>query len=201
MQKQWLQAAKYDDSHTFFFEQLIRTNGLEVKMSRSDFGDFGSIPDECWNALPRLRHFVWNWAAARQCTDTRALYIAALLIIFFLGFRQWRSRADRVVNLNTTSLLPLFWRTWTWALATGSTRPHVRAWHTGRDYSNCRTSELTDRQVSGFIFSWFLENAEKTKASWETFLRLMPLTVKSQAILWAWPQLFGSVLDLIFSFS
>ena len=42
----------------------------------------------------------------------RALfYIAALSLFFFLGFRQWRSRADRVVNLNTIFRLPLFWRT------------------------------------------------------------------------------------------
>ena len=73
---------------------------------------------------------------------------------FFLGFRQWRSRADRVVNLNMTIRPPLFWRT-------------------------CRASELTDRQVrlvSCFFYSWFLENTEKMKASAETFLRLMPST-------------------------
>ena len=44
-----------------------------------------------------------------------------------------------------------------------------------RDYSNCRALELTDHQVSGFVFSWFLENTEKTKASQDTFLRLMPI--------------------------
>ena len=74
-------------------------------------------------------------------------YIAALSIIFFLGFRQWQSRADRVVNLNTTIRLPLFWRTWTWALA--SSRPHVLAWHMGRYCSDCRAS---DSQISGFGF-------------------------------------------------
>ena len=45
----------------------------------------------------------------------------------------------------------------------------------GRNY-NCHTAlELTNRQVSGFVFSWFHENTEKTKASSETVLRLMPL--------------------------
>ena len=43
----------------------------------------------------------------------------------------------------------------------------------GRDYSYCRASELTDHQVSGFVFT---ENTEKAKASSETFLRLMPCT-------------------------
>ena len=99
---------------------------------------------------------------------TLALFIllqcCTLYNFFFLGFRQWLSRADRVVNLNTTIWLPLFWRTWTRARA--STRPHVLAWHMGRDYSYCRASELTDSQVSGFIFSWFqvLKNTENTKA-------------------------------------
>ena len=43
-------------------------------------------------------------------------------------------------------------------------------------FRDCTTSELTDHQVSGFVYSWFLENTEKTKASLETFLRLMPQT-------------------------
>ena len=102
--------------------------------------------------LQRLGHFAWHWAC--QCTDARAfwqfLYCCALYNFFFLGFRQWHSLADRVVNLNTTIRLPLFWRTWTQARA--RTRPHVLAWHMGRDYSYCRASELTDRQVSGFFF-------------------------------------------------
>ena len=34
---------------------------------------------------------------------------------------------------------------------------------------DCRASDLTDRQVSGFIFSWFLENTERTKALSETY--------------------------------
>ena len=31
---------------------------------------------------------------------------------FFLGFRQWRSRADRVLTLNMNIRLTLFWCTW-----------------------------------------------------------------------------------------
>ena len=90
-------------------------------------------------------------------------YCCTLYNFSFLGFRQWQSRTDRVVNLNTTIWLPLFWRTWTWALA--RSRPHVLALHMDRDYSNCRASDMTDHQVSGFVFSWFLENTEKMKAS------------------------------------
>ena len=142
-----------------------------VETSSSESGDMGLIPDECWNSLLRLSHLALSpsvqWPAC-------FLYCCTLynFKFCFLGFRQWRSRTDRVVNY-TTNWLPLFWRTWTQALA--STRPHVQAWHMGRDYSYCRASELTDCQVSGFVFSWLLENTEKTKALQETFLRLMPL--------------------------
>ena len=142
---------------------------LVVKTGCRESGDMGSIPDECWNPLPRLGHFARHWA--RQCTDTRAFYIAALSIIFFLGFRQRRSRADRVVNLNTTIQLALFWRTWTRARPGARTRPHVLAWHMGRYYCYCRASEPTDRQVSGFVFSWssdFLKIQEKWRPrGWE----------------------------------
>ena len=93
--------------------------------------------------------------------NARFLYSCALHIFSILGFRQWRSRADRVVNLNTTIRFPLFWRTWTRARA--RTLPHGRAWHMGRNYSDCRASELTDRQVSSFVYSWFLESTEKNE--------------------------------------
>ena len=48
------------------------------------------------------------------------------------------------------------------------TRPHVQAWHIGRDLAIVEPQcWLTARSVSGFIFqvSWFLENTEKMKAS------------------------------------
>ena len=101
------------------------------------------------------------------------LYCCALYIFFFLDFVSG-DLALTELNLNTTIRLPLFWRNGAWA----RTRPHVLAWHKGRDYSDCRASELTDRQVSGFVFSWFHENTvtEKTKALQETFLRLMTQT-------------------------
>ena len=150
-----------------FFGELVWTYGSVVQVSRRASGDMGSIPAECWNSLQPLDHFTWHWA--RQCTDTRALYIAALSIIFFLGFSQWQSRANRVINLNTTIRLPLFWRTWTRAWDSLTTLAHMcwpGTWaENARDYSDCRASELTDSQVSGLIFSWFLENTEKTKAS------------------------------------
>ena len=105
---------------------------------------------------------------------TRSLFILLhSLWFFFLGFHQGQSRADRVVNLNSTIWLPLFWTTWT--RARDSTSPHVLAWHMGRDYRDYRVSELTDSQVSGLVYTWFLENTEKMKALSETFLRLIPL--------------------------
>ena len=119
------------------------------------------------------------WPILRGTESVSALTWALFILmhsLYIILFCQWWSSADRVVNLKKTIMIrfPLFWRTWTRARA--STCPHVLAWHMGRDYSYCRASELTDSQVSGFVFSWFLENTEKTKASQETFLRLMPRT-------------------------
>ena len=132
---------------------------LVVKVSWKWSGEMGSNPTGCWNSLSPLGNFTRHWAC--QCTDTSTFYIAVLSIIFFLGFHHWQSRADLVVNLNVTIWLPLFCRTWTWALA--HTCPHVLAWHMGTGQSYCRASELTDCQVSGFVFSWFLENTEKLR--------------------------------------
>ena len=53
------------------------------------------------------------------------LYCCALYSFFFLGFRQWLTRVDRVVNLNATIWIPLFWRIWT--LVRAWTCTHVLA--------------------------------------------------------------------------
>ena len=94
-------------------------------------------------------------------------YIAVLYLQFFLlGFSQSQSHADRVVNLTW----PLdFYCFGELELGPGPAlaqklAPNVLAWHVGREYSYCRASELTDCQVSGFVYSWFLENTEKMKA-------------------------------------
>ena len=65
---------------------------------------------------------VWNPSAVPQpfCValspsvhwDTRFLYCCALNIFLLLGFRQWRSRADKVLTLDMNIRLPLFWSTW-----------------------------------------------------------------------------------------
>ena len=127
---------------------------VDFRIGRCSRGSDWGLPNS------PLGHFAWHWA--RQCTDTSAFYIAALSIsLFFLAYRQWRSRADRVVNLNTTIRPPLFWITWTRARA--RTRPHVRAWYMGRDHSYCRASELTDSQVSGSVYCWFLDSGRYRK--------------------------------------
>ena len=38
-----------------------------------------------------------------------------LSMIFFFGFRQWKSPADRGLTLDMNILLPLFWSTWSLA--------------------------------------------------------------------------------------
>ena len=153
--KNQLQVAKYDESYTVFFELYLRLVAVLQRVGRRGF--------DSWRWLkPFATPRPFCVALSPSVHWHSRFYIAALSIIFLFGFRQCRSRDDRVVNLNMTIRLALFWRTWTRARA--RTRPHVLAWHMGRDYSDCRASELTDRQVSGFVFSWFLENTEKRKA-------------------------------------
>ena len=79
MQKIRLQVAKYDKSYTVFFQHLIWHNGLVVEASGRESGDIdsipsilGSIPDECWKALPRLGHLP---GAEPVSALTRALFI------------------------------------------------------------------------------------------------------------------------------
>ena len=80
------------------------------------------------NSSAARRPFCVDWA--HHCTDTR-FYVAALSILFFLGFRQWRSWscADMVLTLNMTSDFHCFGAlgVWPWA----RTRPDVRAWRMG----------------------------------------------------------------------
>ena len=51
--------------------------------------------------------------------------------------------------------------------------PHVLALHSGSDYSYHKALKLFKFQLA-FLFPWNVENIAKTKASLETFLRLMP---------------------------
>ena len=94
MPKNQLQVAKYDESYTSFFKQLIWTYGLVVKTGCKESGDMGSNLDDCWSPLQCLGHFAWHWA--RQCTDTSAFYIAALSIFFLswiwsVAISRWQS--------------------------------------------------------------------------------------------------------------
>ena len=128
----------------------------------------GNLEDGLWH----MTYAILRGTEPVSAPTRSFLYCCALNNFSLLGFRQQWSRADRVINLNTTIQNPLFWRTWTrpsefhcLGELEASTSPHVQAWHMGRDYSYCRASELTDLQVSGIFFFWFLKNTEKTKAS------------------------------------
>ena len=62
---------------------------------------------------------------------------------------HWHTRFYTWASKNLLKQFPLFWRTWTQARA--STRPQMLAWQMSRDYSDCRASELTDRQLGFFL--------------------------------------------------
>ena len=113
----------------FFSIRLIWICGLVVKASSCVAGDVGLIPAGCRNihaaqpvcvALNQSVHWHMNFYIAAQ---------PVLIIFFFLGFRQWRSRADRVLTLNMNIWLPLFWSTWSRARGQDSAT-YVLAWST-----------------------------------------------------------------------
>ena len=152
--KKQLPVAKHVKSYAVFICILTWTHVLVVKVSSSKCCSSGSTPAECWNLQQPLGHFAWHWA--RQCTDKRAFYIAALSTIFFpfdfisgdlalTGFSLWTWTSD-FHCLGTLGVRP-----------GASTRPHVRAWSMGdigRDYSNCRASEQKSQNCLAFVFPW-----------------------------------------------
>ena len=118
MQKNLLQVVKYNDSFT-----LIWTHGLVVKVCHRGSGESGSIPIESLCSPSAMFYGVAlspsvHWHA-------RFLYCCALYNVFFLGFRQWRSRTDRVLTLNMNIWLPLFWSTWSRALGPDLAGPWI----------------------------------------------------------------------------
>ena len=112
----------------------------------------GSIPGfnsyKALNPSVAQRLFAWHWA--RQCINTLAFYFAALSIISFPGFRQWRSSTDRVSTLNMNIRLPLFWSTWSPAR--------------GPDSATC--AELKLQKCLAIVFSWIVENTFKQWLWW-----------------------------------
>ena len=120
MQKNWLQVEKYVESYNVFFKQLTRL----VAESQGTWVLFLKSAENISSTSAIL------CGTEPVSTLTHSLFILlCFLWFFFWGFRLWLSCADRVVNLNTTIWLPLFWRTWTRVLL---------AWHMGKDCSHCR---------------------------------------------------------------
>ena len=121
----------------------------------------GSIRACCWILLQRRGHFAWHWAS--QCTDTSAFYIAALSIIFLLlGFRQWRSRTDRISTLNmnirrhpTSTVLEQL------ESCPGPDSATCAGLADGHDYSHCRALELKLQKCQAIGFPWIVENTFK----------------------------------------
>ena len=129
--KKWFQVARYNESYSTFFCWLLQNNGsawqclLLLKAASNE-----------WVTWVRFQQgAILRGIESVSALTCELLYCCTLYNFFFLGFRQRWSSTDRVVNLNMTIQLQLFWRTWTWAWP--ALRPYVLAWHMGRDYSNC----------------------------------------------------------------
>ena len=92
-------------------------------------------------------------------------YIAVLSIIFFLGFRQWRSRADKILTLNINTWLPLFWSTW--SRARGPDSATCAGLAHGRDHSHCKASKQ-----------------KVTKGAWPLFFLELSKIIENKGPLW-----------------
>ena len=111
---------------------------------------------ETWVQFLHGADYLCSAAAILRGTESvSAFCIAALSIIFFFAFRQWRSRIDRVLTLNMNIQLPLFWSTW--SPARGPDSATCAGLANGRDYSCCRASELKLQKFLATVFSWIVE--------------------------------------------
>ena len=94
--------------------------------------------------------------------------LCSLQILFFLGFRQWRSRAESVAESYILTQPSDFHCFGELELGPRQALAHM-CWpvaiHKGRDYRNCRASELSNCQVSGLVFSWFTK-LSKIQKKW-----------------------------------
>ena len=145
-------------------------SGLEEKqwlpVSRATWVQFLQGAENLCSSSAILRGTEADWA--HQCTDTRAFILMHSLLFFFLGFRQWRSCAGKVLTLNMNIWLQLFWSTWSRPRA--RTRPYVQAFHVC-DYSYCRLNVeprsksdkrcLALERCLALGFPWIVENTWK----------------------------------------
>ena len=141
-------------------------------MSRSESGGSDTIPADFWNLLLPLGHFAWHWA--RQCTDTRAFYVAALSMIFFLldfvsgdltltGFQLWTWTS----YLHCFGALEVCLGAQTW--------PDVLA-RRMRVIIAIVVPQIKGHN-SAWPFPWIVKSTWKTKATIEGFSTLIPQTI------------------------
>ena len=90
----------------------------------------------------------------------------SLYNFFFLGFRQWRSRTDRILTLNMIIRLSLFWSTWSPAWGPGPDSAICAGLLHGRDYSDCRASELKLQKFLTLVFPWIVKNTLNNGLRW-----------------------------------
>ena len=107
----------------------------------------------------------------------RFLYCCALYNFFFLGFRQWRSRADRVLTLNMSIQLPLFWSTWSRTRGP-DLAPTCAGMAHRRDYIDCSlfVEPPSLRKCPKSAWPMNFRKYLKTRANWEGFSTLNPQT-------------------------
>ena len=166
--KNGLKNARYDELYTVF----LNTNQWLSGFGEQWVGQHGFDSRRVLKLFTAFGHFAWRWA--RRCTHMNSF---VLLRSYFLEFRKWWSRADRVLTLNMNIRRPLFWSTWSLALGLDSATCAGLA-H-GLDYSDCRASEQKSKKVLGPYFSLNCRKYLKSKALGEGFSTLTPRRMMS----------------------
>ena len=89
--------------------------------------------------------------------------ILLLSLICFLGFRQWLSRADRVLTLYMNIQLLMFWSTWCQARGRGPWLSHmyVLAWRLGVIIAIVEPRRKSHKRCLAHGFPQIVENAWK----------------------------------------
>ena len=95
-----------DESCTVFFQWIYTNLWISVKR--------GTVSLAILVRFPQGPHHFCHPSAILCGTEpvsalTLVLLYCCTLYNFFLGFRQWRSCADRILTLNMHILSPLFW--------------------------------------------------------------------------------------------
>ena len=139
----------------------------------------GLIPAGCWLSASPLRFCV---ALSPSVYWQALLYCCSFYDFFFLGFRQWRSRADRVLTLNMNIWIPLLSSTFSRARGPDSATCAGLAY--GRDIAIVEPLSKNHKRCLAIVFPWIVED---TWNQWPT-VRVFQISPPRLASIYLFPE-------------